>query len=268
MSMERFIQTAVWNEMQDSNGLLLASSSLSMQFNPTGGSRQRIEGPTDTTILGANLDDFTVSLWFEVDVALAQFHGPIGSAPNSSFQDGWGLYRDTSDNVVNIYIDAYNTSSYNFTETGFWTASGWHHIVFTYDKSEGQVIAWTDGNKHDSGSSAVTTNPGAGGAHTIGSSHVGGGTFGDFTGKVDVAAFWAGHVCTDDEAATLYNGGVPGVPTEAIANPDWYLLFGEDASDDATPTTGQVTDQTANNNDFTPLAADNDPAMNFNEDTP
>ena len=254
-------------------GLLtvLADSTLSVQFLNGGGlgGRQRIEGPTDTALFtAAPLGSFSHSFWYRCDALQPQFHGPVGSATTSAFQNGWGIYRDTTDNEARIFIDAFNTSFFQFTQAGIWTVSGWHNLAFTFDDVNRQVTAWWDGIQHQSAVNAISTIRDLGGAVSFGASDTGGGTSTDFEGKVDTAAFWVGHIMNSTEAVALYNGGNPVVPSSVIADPDWSIVCGEDPADDITIVSGQVTDVSGNGNHFTPQAADNIPAMNFNADVP
>lgn len=251
-------------------GATPANSTQSLLFqNGAGGSRQVCEGPTDAALFGsAPLPTFGVSFWYKVDQVMAQFHGPWGSATNSSFQNGAGVYRDTSDNEARVYIDAFNTSFFQWTAAGLWTAGGWRNLIITFDDAARQVSAWFNGTLSQSAINAIAVTRDLGGVHTFGASHVDGGTFADFNGKVDTAGFWANHLITPEEAEKLYNGGVPTVPSSVIPNPDYELVFGEDPADDPTPVTGQITDVSGNGNHFTPQAADNIPPMGFSSDVP
>lgn len=234
-----------------------------------GGSRQRIEGPTDTAIFTSSpIGDFSIVFWYEMDELMAQFHGPVGSATNSSFQNGWGIYRDSTDSEARIYIDAFNTSFHQFTHTDMWTVNGWHCLAFAFDATDRSVTAWVDGTQYAGVTDDISATRDLGGAHSFGCSDTAGGTSTDFPGKIDTSAFWEGVIMNNTQAVALYNSGVPVLPSSVIASPTWELIHGDDPSDDAAIGTGQVTDQSGNGNHFTPEAADNIPAFEFIADVP
>lgn len=249
-------------------GLALEAGTESMFFNPAGGSGQRIEGPTDTTLhTSAPIGSFSVSLWYKLDALLGQFSGPCGSSPSFALSSGWGIYRNTSDDTVNFYVGSFSGSAWASTVTGIWgDTTTWHHLVAVFDATNRQGTLYWDGTKSQSSTNQYSETRALGVQNQFGT--LDRATSTDFTGKIDTVGFWNGKVINDAEAALLYNSGTPTVPHLAVAGATWSLRMGDDASDDATPTTGQVTDQTANGNDFTPEAVDNVPAMAFSTDAP
>lgn len=249
------------------DGLTLAGGTTSMDF-PGQGNRSRCEGPTDTALgLTAPIGDVSVCLWYKVDTALSQFNGPFGSATNSSYLNGFGLYRDTSDSTVRMHVGQFNISGFTATFTNMWTVDGnWHHLCGTHDSVNRQVTIWFDGTASQSGVNATAVTRNLGSNQTWGAAHDESSTFGDFEGRVDIGAVWVGTILTQADVDDLYNSGSPTDPSTIVAGPDYWYQFGDDASDDDTPTTGQVTDQTVNANHCTPLASGT--AAVFVTDTP
>ena len=128
----------------------------------------------------------------------------------------------------------------------------WDSIIAKFDAPNRQYTLYINGVKTQS---AVDTAPAArplGDEVTYGFTVSDGTAGASFLGFIDTAAFWNNVLITDQDAADLYNSGVPVNPASVVSNPTWSLTFGDDASDDATPTTGQITDQSGNNNPIRP----------------
>lgn len=241
-------------------------NALSTDFNDAGFS-SRIEGPTDTAVhTSAPIGDFSGCLWFEVDTAIGTFQGPVGSASSFALSNGYGIYRGASDTVIQFYVGAFGSAfTADFSPTNVWgTGNGWQHLCYAHDATNRQYTLWHNAVQMQSSTNASPVSRPLGTANAYGSLGTGGTSGAHFEGKVDEPAYWLGVIMTQADATALYNGGVPIDPTTVISGAEWYLRMGDDPSDDDTPTTGQVTDQTTNANDFAVLSTE----VTFVADTP
>lgn len=248
------------------NGGGALTNTTSTDFNDTG-FNGRIEGPTDNAIHGATLNDFSGCLWYEVDTAMARFQGPAGSATSFALNDGYGIYRGTSDTVVEFYVGTFSSSySADYSPTDVWgTGNGWQHLCYSHDSTSRQYTVWHNAVQMQSLTNASPATRGDGDENHYGAVGTGGTSGAHFEGKVDEPAFWTSTL-SQSEVDDLYNSGTPVDPTSVKSGAEWWLRMGDDASDVETVITGQVTDQTANSNDFTPQGSDVN--VNFVSDVP
>lgn len=230
------------------------SNVTSTDFN-TSSFNGRIEGPTDTAVhTSAPIGDFSGCLWFEVDSAMVRFQGPAGSATSFALSNGYGIYRGTSDTVVEFYVGAFGSSaSFDYTPTNIWgAADGWHHLCYAHDATNRQYTVWHNAIQMQSGINASPVSRPLGDTNDYGEVGTGGTSGAHFEGKVDEPVFWQGTIISQANVDDLYNSGAPVDPTGVVSGATWWLRMGDDGSDNDTVITGQVTDQTANGNNFTP----------------
>lgn len=241
------------------------TNATSTQFNPTS-FNGRILGPTDTAIhTSAPIGDFSGSLWYQVESALGQFQGPVGSATSFAFADGYGIYRGTADTSIFFFVGSFSSGFSHVYGSSRWAVGTWYHLAYYFDATNRQYTVWSNGVQSQSGINAAPASRPLGGANVYGSVESSGTNGAHFEGTVDEPAYWLASL-SQSEVDALYNGGVPVDPTTVKTGALWHLRMGDDPSDDETITTGQVTDQTANGNDFTPTGANAE--VNFVADVP
>lgn len=234
-------------------GVSLAESSFSTAFNDTATSNDnRAVGPTDTTLHGAApVGTFSASFWYRTTVGSFLNAGLMGSAPNASFAAGWAVVRGANATSLKFWVGSGASGhDVDWSPVDPWD-NAWHHLAISFDAPNRQYTQWLDGVKDQSAIDVAPVSRPLGNGNVYGMA-------GDFSAnfgqdcRIDTGAYWLAKILSDLEVENLYNSGVPTDPTTVVDGANWYLIFGDDPSDDATIGSGQITDQTANGNHFTP----------------
>jgi hypothetical protein len=199
---------------------------------------------------------FTISMWLKIYAGYApSLSFILSKSPGAASYAGYQVtYGDgTGGNEGKLSLSLTNTwpSAYwkhNTTSTTLLADGGWHHCVFVVRGTNAAPLVYVDGS--------LVAAPLAGGALFSASTaniadlvlgsrdDLPGGYY--FTGNVDELAFFDDEL-TAGEVAALYNGGVPTDLTGHDHLEAWWRM-GDDASDDFTSGTGQMTDQVSSNN--------------------
>ena len=218
--------------------------------------------PTDNTsqyMTGGNVLDkdgsssFTISVWLKIYAGYApSLSFILTKSPGASTYAGYQItYGDgTGGNEGKLSLSFTNTWpstywKYNTSSATLLADGGWHHCVFVVRGTSSAPLIYVDGS--------LVAAPLAGGATFSASTansadlvlgsrdDLTGGSIYYFTGNVDELSFFDDEL-TAGEILALYNGGVP----TDLAGHDhleaWWRM-GDDASDDFTSATGQMTDQ-------------------------
>lgn len=226
-----------------------------------------IAAPTDNTsqyMTGGNILDkdgsssFTISMWLKIYSGYAPgLSFILSKSPGASTYAGYQiLYGDgTGGNEGKLSIGLTNSWpstfwKYNTTSNTLLADGGWHHCVFVVRGTNTAPLIYVDGSvvaapKADGDLFSAST---ANSADLVLGSRddLTGGSLYYFTGNVDELAFFDDEL-TAGEIAALYNSGVPTDLTGHDHLEAWWRM-GDDASDDFTSGTGQMTDQVGSNN--------------------
>jgi hypothetical protein len=159
----------------------------------------------------------------------------------------------------NLYVRFMDSSGnyrmiYQTVSGEYLTAGSWHHVSLVWNASAQTLAIYTNGTLSTVGSSAVGTvgsisnsdtfTLGKATRQTAGSSYT--------NGNIDEFAIYSGLALSSGDVDALYNGGTPPNLTGLLSqDPTNWWRMGDDASDDLTGGSGQVTD-VAGSVDLTP----------------
>ena len=190
---------------------------------------------------------FSVSFWVK----------PTTNRVAPIFSKG-GSYRAYT-NFIGMFTFAVGTSFSSYSSSGGVTLStgSWQHIVCVYDGSSQAANAYKNGsigttytNNLTSGTSLTNSNTFQIAASDIGTSDPFlGSNYTTYNGRIDEVSYWD-KALSSSEVTAIYNSGVPGDLSQhsAFSNlVSWYRM-GEQATDNLTADTGQVTDVISANN--------------------
>tara|TARA_B100000029_G_scaffold516741_1_gene633526 strand:- start:10562 stop:11680 length:1119 start_codon:yes stop_codon:yes gene_type:complete len=203
-----------------------------------------------------NTDPFSISLWVRPTAALTGTLALVTKMAGSPTGNGYALYYFGGDLYMHLrgnlspltQIYWYLSGAATYTPVNDWT-----HVVMVYDGNNNATAAklYTGISGIDASPTEQTTTQG-GSALTASMSNAASFKVGAFNGPasfmdvmVDEVSFWD-KALSSSEVADIYNGGTPTDLTGSSDLVSWWR-FGDDASDDFTGSTGQITDQVGSN---------------------
>ena len=204
-----------------------------------------------------NADPFSISLWVRPTVALPlSLQALVTKMDGSPAGNGYALYYYGGDLYMHLRGNLSPLTQIYWILSGAATytpVNDWTHVVMVYNGNNDATAAklYTGISGTDPTPSEQTTTQGG---SALTASMLNAGTFkvGAFNGPgdfmdvmIDEVSFWD-KALSSGEVTAIYNGGTPTDLTGSSDLVSWWR-FGDDASDDFTGTTGQITDVVGSN---------------------
>jgi len=203
---------------------------------------------TDTSALDKDgASPFSISLWVRPTAAVTGTLALVTKMTGTPTIAGYALYyyggdiymQFRADNATNNQIYWILSGAATYTPVDSWT-----HVAMVYESTTVAkiYIGDTDVTPGSSGGGGLSATLSNAGTFKVGA-FTGPGSFMDV--MVDELSFW-NKALSSSEVTDIYNGGTPTDLTGSSDLVSWWR-FGDDASDDFTGTTGQITDVVGSN---------------------
>tara|TARA_Y100000590_G_scaffold455461_1_gene604142 strand:- start:38 stop:1177 length:1140 start_codon:yes stop_codon:yes gene_type:complete len=190
-------------------------------------------------------DPFSLSLWVRPTAALTGTLPLVTKMSGAPALAGYALYYYGGDLYMQFRADQATNNQIYWSISGTSTpVDSWTHVVMVYESTTVAkiYINGTDETPGSSGGGGLSATLSNAGTFKVGAFDA----LSDFVDvMIDEVSFWE-KALSSSEVTDVYNSGTPADLTGSSDLVSWWR-FGDDASDDFTGTTGQITDQVGPN---------------------